>query len=499
MINITEDGYYQRLNHKEGKVFIESIKIDIDSKNPLLLTVFLEPVYVGVCSSDLKEIQGKRITRRDFGHECLAKVVASEAKSFSRGEYVIIDPHIPVSRETAFAELMYVTAEEKELDKSLLKVKSNSKGYVLTEPLACVIHACKKLRIKKEDNILIIGAGFFGYLFYHYLAHHKYTCQITNRTEGRLYELEREVQAINKITIADAKKNKYNKSIFSGSELDYDFLEECVDCMEINSEVLIFSPVKKNIEMSIYNIRNQELRRGMLIKNTPLVLIGSLGAIKEDFIAAIDILGKPEFEHKIEKILSPPLNFEEGLVRINELVRSSMCTKKTIIRPGRESRKRIEFILKLNHFKNTRVKNSKRIDVSKLSPENVKNIISIYVKTARKWGWSSRLHWVEKQWLKLADEERYFIYLVINKKNESLGFFEFHKRGKNEIIIKYMALLDEYIGQKFGSEILQRIIEMATVMRVDDIYVTTRSTDHENALENYLKNGFRLNSFYKVH
>ena len=106
--------------------------------------------------------------------------------------------------------------------------------------------------------------------------------------------------------------------------------------------------------------------------------------------------------------------------------------------------------------------------------------------------WRDRLLWSDKEW------HRYVNNLnletgVIKLKDELIGFYEqeFHK-DKNEIELIQMGIVKERQGKKFGSFLLEYIIQKAFDKKAERLWVHTCSLDHKYALDNYLSRGFKI-------
>lgn len=72
-----------------------------------------------------------------------------------------------------------------------------------------------------------------------------------------------------------------------------------------------------------------------------------------------------------------------------------------------------------------------------------------------------------------------------------IGFFEidFSVAGKAEIV--YLGLIPSEIGKGYGRELLNRAITVAG-RRGDTVWLHTCEFDHPNALNIYIKSGFKI-------
>ena len=106
--------------------------------------------------------------------------------------------------------------------------------------------------------------------------------------------------------------------------------------------------------------------------------------------------------------------------------------------------------------------------------------------------WRDRLLWSDKEWHKYVKN----INLetgVMKSDEELIGFFEqeFHKK-RNEIELIQMGIMKEHQGKKFGSFLLEYILNKAFNKNAERVWVHTCSLDHKHALNNYLSKGFKI-------
>ena len=489
-----EDKKYLQIHHSEGIACLKEVQFNPPVVNDEHVLLILRPKYVGICSSDIKEITGSRIDRSDFGHECLLEVIESDHINYKPSDLVVLDPHINVERDSAFSELMCISASPKSIEKALYKVQGLNPLWILVEPLACVIHACEHVSFREVDKILIVGAGFFGYLFYKYLESKGLSCTITNRSNKRLEYLKSFDEEINTVYQDDLKSNFFDVCIFSGSSIDYDFMLNQITSVKPQGCAIMFSPVEQDFKHNMYDIRNHELYSPIKIKHKIVYFQGTSGAQDIDFNKSIKSISNNEFSQSIEGILDKPLNIVDGTKRINALVNGDISYKKSYIEMS-ESKNKLKYInyeLKLDL--SSAKTEATNLHVEKVSLANVESLIELYEFVSSKWDWGSRLNWSTNQWFSHISKNTNYVFLikggVENKENQ--GFFEFYSYKNNSIKIKYIALMDSWIGKGIGCQILIYIIALAKGMGFDEIYVETRSTDHKNALKNYYKQGFNL-------
>jgi cyclitol reductase len=160
--------------------------------------VIVAPELVGVCRSDLKELEGRRAVRKDFGHELVGRIVAAGRRSGrSVGERVCLDPHQRVERGSGFAEAVVMRASTRTLADALVPVDAGApaKRMIFVEPLACALHCVGILRRRlraplSEMRVGVVGAGIAGTLIAKAVEREAASIVLLNRGRERLGFLE---------------------------------------------------------------------------------------------------------------------------------------------------------------------------------------------------------------------------------------------------------------------------------------------------------------------
>ncbi|MDX2049867.1 MAG: alcohol dehydrogenase catalytic domain-containing protein [Rickettsiaceae bacterium] len=298
---------------------------NINNKDYVLARV----IYCGICNSDIKEINNERISRRDFGHELLAQILqTSTTVNIPINQYVVLDPHIKIERGTGFSEYLLLTGTSENLEKALIKVPSKSVVFTCVEPLACALHAIKRLFPTGKDilgkRVLIHGCGTFGYLMFLILKYYKADVKLSNRDLIRLnYIHDRIDQDIQKL---DSEKDYdfFDSIIIAQSFINIQDIEALVPYANKFCNILLFGAIHKN-EHSLYEIRNKELNLSANISNKNVTLVGSLGAKNKDFKDSIKLLNDIKFRKKVTKYIVEIVDKEKGLKIINNM---ALKTKK---------------------------------------------------------------------------------------------------------------------------------------------------------------------------
>ena len=115
-----------------------------------------------------------------------------------------------------------------------------------------------------------------------------------------------------------------------------------------------------------------------------------------------------------------------------------------------------------------------------------------YKNIGKNYKWVDRLVWSETKWIDYVSNRNVKTFILKNK-NDLVGFFEsiFHIE-KNEIEIAYFGVLEEYQNKKLGSYLLSEAIKKSFENNIKRVWLHTCSTDHKNALNNYIARGMKI-------
>jgi ribosomal protein S18 acetylase RimI-like enzyme len=115
----------------------------------------------------------------------------------------------------------------------------------------------------------------------------------------------------------------------------------------------------------------------------------------------------------------------------------------------------------------------------------------IYVKVGSPWGWSSRKNWDNSQILTILSSDNCEVQILCSG-NELIGFFEIEMQSIRQAYMKYFGLIPSAIGAGYGRYLMQGAIACAAQRGISDLTLTTRDSDHCNALNLYRKMGFGM-------
>lgn len=303
--------------------------------------VIIRPAFVGVCSADIRELRGERPGRSDFGHEVVGTVLESTHCDYRAGQSVVLNPFAKVRRETAFAEVMYVTGPHELLKSALLEVPAIRMEFSAVEPLACVIHAARQSRLNISGSRLVLGAGFFGYLLYCYLESKGIPVALANPTPERLEHLRQsiaengggELRAIPEIS---EHRETFSTVFLTRARLSREDVTSAVDLVQDCGEIVLFGAVNP-VDAEFYTIRNQQQRSSGMQGAKTYFLQGTLDAAPKDLRESVEMLGQPRFARKVAAIFAPPLTFEEGAAHLSHRAISPRSYEKYVVAPNPNS------------------------------------------------------------------------------------------------------------------------------------------------------------------
>lgn len=476
--------YYQ---HADGVVsLVESNQLSLNKNQPFIL---IKTLYCGVCNSDIKEIRGERISRRDFGHEIVGVIISSNVYANRVGNYVTLDPHIPVERNTGFSSYMCISGTKDHLEKALIIIPSGNSVYILSEPLACAYHAVNRLFGNSQgvNKILVYGAGTFGYLIYLILKKMGKDVCIGNRSVDRLNDLQKYSLIENKHV--DPNGKKYDALFLTESVIGVETIDSIFHKISETATILLFGAVKQDEPLNLYEVRNNELVSKIHYKNKVLTMVGNSGATTCDFSQSIDFI--KQNSNELKKIITNISDLASGLRHIQNMVNGQYSFGKHVIELQKDSKdvNPIETTLHLTVVDHPST--SRKLNFLNPDLEHVNSCIDLYKHFSKKWLWRGKLNWLDSDWIKHFNNEHVIFKLIIFE-NSIIGFFEIQISTPTTIKIKYIAILDDFIGQGLAADIMSEIKRIAIEMKVTELLVRTRSCDHNNALNYYLRQGFAI-------
>jgi len=170
--------------YKNNDVRIEEVPVPQINDGEILV----KTKSCGVCVADTMEWYLVNRAPLILGHEATGVIVkkGSKVKNFKEGDRVFVHHHVACMicehcrrrnytmcstfktthyKPGGFAEYFVASAEHIRWDTLILPNEVSFEAGTLIEPLACVIHAIKRLGIMAKDSVAIIGAGSIGLMF----------------------------------------------------------------------------------------------------------------------------------------------------------------------------------------------------------------------------------------------------------------------------------------------------------------------------------------------
>ncbi len=152
------------------------------------------------------------------------------------------------------------------------------------------------------------------------------------------------------------------------------------------------------------------------------------------------------------------------------------------------------YYLEINSLKSLNQTNSPNQDLTleKVNPPNIELNKFFYKNIGKNHRWVDRLAWDNLKWISYLENKNVNTY-TLKLTNDLVGYFEIiQDLPTKSIEIGYFGILDDYIGNKFGSYLLSEAIKICFQLKTKKVWVHTCSLDHKHALSNYLNRGLKI-------
>lgn len=307
-----------------GRVIIKEIAPPVRQKGEALLKI----LYGGICGSDLGSYRGTFAYfayPRIPGHEFSAEIVEIDENEYGleKGMIVTCNPYfncgkcyscrhgivnacmdnktMGCQKDGAFCEYITMPLERIYPGKGL-----SPKVLAAIEPFCISYHGVRRAEVKKEDKVLIVGAGTIGVLAAVAAKSRGATVYMTDISEKKLkmaaefgidgYFLnsseEEFAGQIEKITNGDG----FDVTI-EAVGLPNTF-QNCIDAACFGGRVIVIGVGKMNLDFNFTLIQKKELK-----------VSGSRNALKEDFLELIDLVDSGKVP--LEKIITNTYKLED--------------------------------------------------------------------------------------------------------------------------------------------------------------------------------------------
>ena len=154
------------------------------------------------------------------------------------------------------------------------------------------------------------------------------------------------------------------------------------------------------------------------------------------------------------------------------------------------SRKYLE-IKSINYLKEVQ-KPSKNFSLSLTKLNDFQLNKFFYKQIGKKYHWIDRLIWTDQNWTNYVSDKNLSTYVLKNGE-DLVGYYELiFDEKRQEAEIAYLGVLEEYFGKKLGGFLLSDAIKKSFFLGAKRVWVHTCSSDHRNALKNYLSRGMKV-------
>jgi cyclitol reductase len=285
--------------------------------------VLLRPMLVGVCGSDYREVRGRRIGQKTFGHEVVATVAGSDGVSLPHLTLVTVDSHVPVHRTSGFGELMILQGSADALRAAVVALPSavDPTRLVFAEPLACVHHTVQRILAHRGaaaappgGTALVVGAGNYGTLIAIVLSQAGLDVTLVNQTPGRLAFLQnnKATRGLRVTTMSGQPQPSFGLVVLATRECTRPLLDLCAAGVRDGGVIVPFAatfPGQRLGGADLHSIRSQEATDVARWGKREASIVGCHGANTGDFTVALERLADPSFP-EVEHLVSLRTNLE---------------------------------------------------------------------------------------------------------------------------------------------------------------------------------------------
>ena len=142
--------------------------------------------------------------------------------------------------------------------------------------------------------------------------------------------------------------------------------------------------------------------------------------------------------------------------------------------------------------KNLKIKDKNSFNIVLNDKNNYEINKFFYKQIGKDHFWRDRLVWTDKQWLKYSTNPLLETWVLKNKTNDLIGYYEIEKHDNKEFELINMGILSGYRAKGFGSSLLTHVLSQSYKDKAEKVWVHTCSLDHKFALANYLSRGFKI-------
>jgi cyclitol reductase len=288
--------------------------------------VLVEPVLVGVCRSDLKEIAGRRPGPSQFGHELVGVVADSSTPRLPVGTRVCLDPNVPVVRGTGFARSMWAGGDGDLLARALPPAPDGvaARRLVFAEPLACAAH-CLTMTGRhlggaglRGVRMCVLGAGTAGVLIARLAEAAGARVLLVNRDTDRLAFLaaRRMLPGGGGAPLADVPSGDHDVVVIATSFVLPGLLEHALRMTRPRGLVMLYGGTAAGdrlpgLDCDLDRVRRGELVRAARWRDGPVRIGGSYGTTPGDFALALRALADSPDGLGVERLITAEVPLAE--------------------------------------------------------------------------------------------------------------------------------------------------------------------------------------------
>lgn len=292
--------------------------------------IVVKPLLVGICRSDIKELQLIRPKRSDFGHEIVGLIEdISFHDTFQKGDKVVFWPENKINRTSGFGNFILAQGNKESITKAFIKVPTNipDERVVFCEPLSCAFHCVMNLKkhIPQQEftnkSIAIVGAGNSGTLMALIIIKLGGSLALFNRGSERLeFLLSKKIfdsKDLHSLSNVNDFNNCFDAVIDTSSFIDVKLIHKTVTLLKPNGIYELFGGTKEGmrfLNLDLDTIRRNEQRVDVNNSSTPFSIIGTYGSTEDDFYAILNFISDYQdlpLESLIEMYISDDNLFEK--------------------------------------------------------------------------------------------------------------------------------------------------------------------------------------------
>jgi 2-desacetyl-2-hydroxyethyl bacteriochlorophyllide A dehydrogenase len=310
----------------------------------------LKILYGGICGSDLGTYRGGNAYvsyPRVPGHEISAEIVeiGENDKNLKKGMIVTINPYfncgecyscdrghvncctsnqtLGVQRDGAFSEYFAI-----DINRIYDGCNISPETLVAVEPFCISYHGIKRANIRKDEKVLIMGAGTIGVFAALAVKHFGGKAYLCDVAKDKL-EYAKDKFSIDGIILNESPESFQRQvdSYTEGNGFDVTVeavgmpatFQACIDAAAFAGRVIVIGIAKHNLDFNFTMIQKKEL-----------AIFGSRNALRADFEEVIDIVKSGEVD--LSKIITNVYDFKDGVKALEDFDKNAASMLKVVLK-----------------------------------------------------------------------------------------------------------------------------------------------------------------------